>query len=148
MNDDHLNDEAARPLHSREIAKILSATLGGFVAWCDPQQVMDALEHLASRKDEYRKYFFDLSMMANAVEKGDGLKSIGLSNLKVLEFILITLSACVRDLGPKGMCDLVFNLADHQQELFDLFCEVAQIENSSQIQALIEDYAGRILKKA
>lgn len=147
MDDDHLTNEAARPLNSREIAKIMSATLGGFVAWCDPQQVMDALEHLASRKDEYKKYFFDLSIMANAAEKGEGLRAIGLSQEKVLQFILITLASCVRDTGPKGMCDLIFNLADHETEVFEFFCNVAQVENSSEIQPLVERCSSQILTK-
>ena len=116
MNDEHLTSDAVRPLNSREIAKIISGTLGGFLGWCDSQQVMDALEHLASRKDEYKEFFFDLSVMAQSVaayqassskELGQQETAIGMSQDKVLQFILITLSACVRDLGPKGLCDLI-----------------------------------------
>lgn len=140
--------DTARALNSREIAKIISATLGGFVSWCDPREVMEALDHLADKKEKYKTYFYDLSMMANAAEKGDRLRAIGLSHTKVLQFLLITMASCVRDIGPKGMCDLVFKLADHEKELFELFCEVAQLENTSQIQPLIEIYSSKILTNA
>lgn len=52
-----LNKEQARVLTSREIAKIISGVLTGFIDWCGSDPVCDFLDHLAEHKEEYKDHF-------------------------------------------------------------------------------------------
>lgn len=52
-----LDKEPARPLTSREIAKIISGILTGFVEWCDTDAVCDVLDYLAEHKEAYKSQF-------------------------------------------------------------------------------------------
>ncbi len=48
-----LNSAPARPLTSREIAKITSAILSAFVDFCGAQAVTDALDHFIEHREKY-----------------------------------------------------------------------------------------------
>lgn len=50
-----LSTEPARPLTSREIAKIISGTLGGLAAWCSPDELLAAIDHLHEHRAYYLK---------------------------------------------------------------------------------------------
>lgn len=56
MTEKNLTEESARPLNSREIAKIISAVLGGFVSWCDPEEIMAAIDHIHANREGYRTH--------------------------------------------------------------------------------------------
>jgi len=55
-----LNTEAARPLTSREIAKILSSVLGGLAEWCEPLEIMRALRHFDEHEETYIRAFIKI----------------------------------------------------------------------------------------
>lgn len=48
-----LSPQPARPLTSREIARILSGLLGGLAAWCSPTEIVAALDHLHENRAYY-----------------------------------------------------------------------------------------------
>jgi len=50
-----LNTEPARPLTSREIAKVLAGVLGTLAGWCDPADIETAMNHFYTHAEAYRK---------------------------------------------------------------------------------------------
>lgn len=50
----NLNPEPARPLKSREIAKILGSVLGGLAEWCDIEELEAAIDHFSENKESYK----------------------------------------------------------------------------------------------
>lgn len=48
-----LNKQPARPLTSREIAKIVSGIMTGFIEWCDSEEVIKALDHFIEHRNKY-----------------------------------------------------------------------------------------------
>lgn len=50
-----LNSDTARPLTSREIAKILAGTLDSLATWCRPTDLVDAIEHLWEHLPKYEQ---------------------------------------------------------------------------------------------
>lgn len=61
-----LDKNEARPLTSREIAKIVSAILGGFVSWCGSEVVISALGHFVDYYDDYVSEFRFAEYIAEA----------------------------------------------------------------------------------
>ena len=59
-----LDPRPARPLTSREIAKLIAALLGSLCgAWCDPKEVMAALDHFAEHRDSYEAQFRQMAAL-------------------------------------------------------------------------------------
>lgn len=50
-----LSPDPARPLTSREIAKIISGVVGSLAEWCDPAEIEKAFEHFHENADLYRE---------------------------------------------------------------------------------------------
>lgn len=48
-----IDRKPARPLTSREIAKIVSGLLGGLAGWCDPDDIAAAIEHFHENRELY-----------------------------------------------------------------------------------------------
>jgi hypothetical protein len=53
----NLDPNPARPLTSREIAKVVGAVLGGFVSWCGSAPVIEALAHIVEHQQGYIEEF-------------------------------------------------------------------------------------------
>lgn len=55
MKKTFLDAQPARPLSSREIAKLLSTILGGLASngWCKPDDIIDAIDHIAEYREQY-----------------------------------------------------------------------------------------------
>jgi hypothetical protein len=49
-----LDTREARPLTSREIAKIVSSVFFGFTSWCDTKDISDAMDHFAKHIKQYK----------------------------------------------------------------------------------------------
>jgi hypothetical protein len=49
-----LDPREARALTSREIAKIVSAVFFSFTAWCDIDDISDAMDHFAEHVEQYK----------------------------------------------------------------------------------------------
>lgn len=43
----------ARPLTSREVAKIVSGLMAGMIEWCGSKTMIDALDHFIKYRDKY-----------------------------------------------------------------------------------------------
>jgi hypothetical protein len=56
MNDKKttLDPHEARPLTSREIAKIVSAVFFAFTSWCDIKDIFDAMDHFSEHVETYK----------------------------------------------------------------------------------------------
>jgi hypothetical protein len=56
MNDKKttLDPREARPLTSREIAKIVSAVFFAFTSWCDTKDIADAMDHFSRHVEVYK----------------------------------------------------------------------------------------------
>lgn len=48
-----LTRQPARPLTSREIARIISGLVGGLAQWCSPTEITAALDHLHQHRATY-----------------------------------------------------------------------------------------------
>lgn len=48
-----LHPDSARPLTSREIAKIVSSLLGGLAEFCEPSEICDAMAHFHDHAQAY-----------------------------------------------------------------------------------------------
>jgi hypothetical protein len=64
-----LDSRPARPLTSREIAKVLATVCGGLAGWCDPDDIVDALEHFHQNAEQYREMFKASAKAAVEMEK-------------------------------------------------------------------------------
>lgn len=51
----NLDPREARPLTSREIAKIVSAVFFGFTSWCDIKDISAAMEHFSENIETYKR---------------------------------------------------------------------------------------------
>lgn len=61
-----LHPNPARPLTSREISKAVSAMLCGMAEWCDPKEILDAINHFHEHRETYKQLFEGLhSVTAN-----------------------------------------------------------------------------------
>jgi len=49
-----LDPREARPLTSREIAKIISAVFFAFTSWCDIKDITDAMDHFSRHVEVYK----------------------------------------------------------------------------------------------
>lgn len=49
-----LDKNPARTLTSREIAKVVGSILGGMADWCDPKEIMDAVNHFHEHREKYK----------------------------------------------------------------------------------------------
>lgn len=49
-----LDMREARPLTSREIAKVVSAVFFGFTSWCDTKAISEAMDHFAENIEQYK----------------------------------------------------------------------------------------------
>ncbi len=52
-----LHPDPARPLTSREIAKMVSSLLGGLAEYCEVDEIMDALDHFTENRKVYKETF-------------------------------------------------------------------------------------------
>lgn len=67
----------ARCLTSREISKIISSLLFGFSTFCDPKEIIDAIEHFHVHLDDYRSEFEAINFVANNSEFEDNPPRVG-----------------------------------------------------------------------
>lgn len=51
----NLDPREARPLTSREIAKVISAVLFGFATWCDVKDIESAIDHFSQHSETYKE---------------------------------------------------------------------------------------------
>jgi hypothetical protein len=136
----------ARPLSSREMSKVISSLLGGFASWCDPEEVLNVLSHLEKNSADYRAMIKSMGLISMAAQKERPPdEASGLSELKVLQFILISLCSMVRDIGPQGITDLVTLMAANESDLFKLLVMAQKLGHDEQVQTLIETYSNSLL---
>lgn len=50
-----LDTRPAKPLTSREIAKVIASVCGGLAQWCDPADIEAAFGHFHQHADTYKK---------------------------------------------------------------------------------------------
>lgn len=55
-----LDTRPARPLTSREIAKLISAQLGALAEWCEPKEIEAAMGHFHEHAETYAKAWRDV----------------------------------------------------------------------------------------
>lgn len=65
-----LNPEPARPLTSREIAKLLGSILCGLSGYCEVKNIVAAIEFTYHYREEYRKQFDALKQTLQAMDIG------------------------------------------------------------------------------
>lgn len=66
-----ITKEPARVLTSRELAKIISGILTGFIDWCGSDPVCDFLDHVAEHKEEYKTNFRNIEKILRPTPPGD-----------------------------------------------------------------------------
>jgi len=49
-----LDQNEARPLTSREIAKVVSVVFFGFTSWCEIEDIAAAMDHFAEHVETYK----------------------------------------------------------------------------------------------
>lgn len=69
-----LDSEPARPLSSREIAKIVSGILGTLAEFCEPSDICDAMAHFHDHAQTYEKAWREIhrhrAMLMERVARG------------------------------------------------------------------------------
>lgn len=63
-----LHHDPARPLTSREISKVISSMLFGLAEWCDPKEIIDAINHFHEHIDTYKNLFEGLNSIISENE--------------------------------------------------------------------------------
>lgn len=63
-----LNRKPARPLTSREIAKVVAAVLGGFVDWCGADPVIEAMNHFIEYHESYIDTWKDMEKLTKKMK--------------------------------------------------------------------------------